>query len=238
MIDFTGVTHLTFDCYGTLIDWERGLLDALTPLVRRAGADAPGDDVILEAYARAESALERGPFRPYRDVVTLAALEVGRELGAPIGDSSAPGVAESIRNWPAFADTAPALAELAKRFTLAVLSNIDDDLFALSRAHLVQPGHADPVSHVITAQRVGSYKPAPGHFVTATRELRLNPENVVHVAQSLFHDIAPAQAMGWRTLWINRRAGRPGSGATPPATVTPDAECPDLRTLARWAAGS
>jgi 2-haloacid dehalogenase len=229
MLDFDRFTHLTFDCYGTLIDWERGILAALRPVLDRHGI-AISDAAALELYGELESAAESGPYRPYRDVLTTVMDGFGERLGfAPTDDERAALVA-SVGDWPPFPDTVEALRALAGRFRLVILSNIDDDLFALSARHL---GVA--FAAVVTAQQVGSYKPDPRNFRALLDRLDTAPDRVLHVAQSLFHDIAPAKALGLTTVWVNRRHDRPGSGATPPATARPDLEVPDLRTLAQRA---
>jgi 2-haloacid dehalogenase len=229
MLDFDRFTYLTFDCYGTLIDWERGILAALRPVLDRHGI-AIADDAALELYGELESAAERGPYRAYRDLLATVMDGFGERLGfVPSADERA-ALAVSVGDWPPFPDTVEALRALTDRFRLVILSNIDDDLFALSARHL---GVA--FAAVVTAQQVGSYKPDPRNFRTLLARLGTTPDRVLHVAQSLFHDIAPANALGLTTVWVNRRHDRPGSGATPPATARPDLEVPDLRTLARLA---
>ena len=227
MLDFDRFTYLTFDCYGTLIDWERGILAALRPVLDQHRITL-SDDAALELYGELESAAEAGPYLPYRDLLATVMDGVGERLGfVPSADERA-ALAASVGDWPPFPDTVEALQSLARRFRLVILSNIDDDLFALSARHL---GVA--FAAVVTAQQVGSYKPSPRNFHTLLDRLGGNPGQVLHVAQSLFHDIAPANALGLTTVWVNRRHDRPGSGATPPAVARPDLEVPDLRTLAQ-----
>ena len=216
---------LTFDCYGTLIDWERGIAGALSPVLARHGHPLD-DEAILERYALIESALEAGPYLPYREVLRRGLVALGEQLGFEPTEAERDAFGGSVAEWPAFADAASALARLKTRFRLVILSNVDDDLFAASAARL---GVA--FDEVITAEQVGSYKPALRNFEVAIE--RVGPaERILHVAQSLFHDIAPARAVGLRGVWVNRRAGRPGSGATAPSDARPEAEVPDLRTLA------
>jgi 2-haloacid dehalogenase len=225
----TDFKALTFDCYGTLIDWERGILAALRPVLDRH-AIALSDDAALELYGELESAAEAGSYRPYHELLATVMDGFGERLGfVPSADERA-ALAASVGDWPPFPDTVEALQSLARRFRLVILSNIDDDLFALSARHL-----GVDFAAVITAQQVGSYKPNPRNFHTLLDRLDANPDQVLHVAQSLFHDIAPANALGLTTVWVNRRHDRPGSGATPPATARPDLEVPDLRTLAQLA---
>ncbi|MCG6988509.1 MAG: haloacid dehalogenase type II [Gemmatimonadetes bacterium] len=226
MMDFGSFEALTFDCYGTLVDWERGILEALSPVLAAHGADAGGAEAALERFARLESGIQVGRFRSYRSVLE----EVMRAFGAELGFRPSPGevgaFAASVPSWPPFADTVPALRALARRYRLAVVSNVDDDLFAGTARRLEVT-----FSAVVTAQQLRSYKPARAHFDEVLRRLDLPRERVLHVAQSLFHDIGPATALGFRCVWVNRRAGRSGSGATSPATAVPDLEVPDLATL-------
>jgi 2-haloacid dehalogenase len=229
MLDFDRFTYLTFDCYGTLIDWERGILAALRPVLDCHGI-AIADDAALELYGELESAAERGPYLLYRDLLATVMDGFGERLGfVPSADERA-ALAASVGDWPPFPDTVEALRALAGRFRLVILSNIDDDLFALSARHL-----GVTFAAIVTAQQVGSYKPDLRNFRALLARLDTAPDRVLHVAQSLFHDIAPANALGLTTVWVNRRHDRPGSGATPPATARPDLEVPDLRTLAHLA---
>ena len=229
MLDFDRFTYLTFDCYGTLIDWERGILAALRPVLDRHGI-AVSDDAALELYGELESAAERGPYRSYRALLATVMDGFGERLGfAPSTDERA-ALALSVGDWPPFPDTVEALQALARRFRLAILSNIDDDLFAGSARRLEVAFAA-----VVTAEQVGSYKPDPRNCRALLARLDVAPDRVLHVAQSLFHDIAPANALGLTTVWVNRRHDRTGSGATPPATARPDLEVADLQALAHLA---
>lgn len=226
MLAFDRYTHLTFDCYGTLIDWERGILAALTPILERHGV-ALGQERILETYAELEAAAEQPPYQPYRAVLAGAVNGFGGRYGFTPTAAERDAFVDSIGQWPPFPDTGAALQTLAGRFQLAILSNVDDDLFARSAQHL-------PVrfAAVITAQQAGSYKPDPRNFQLALTRLGVPAAQVLHVAQSLYHDIVPARELGLSTVWVNRRHDRPGFGATPAATAVPDLELPDLRTLA------
>jgi 2-haloacid dehalogenase len=227
MIDVRGVEALTFDCYGTLIDWESGLRSALRRALGANSARVP-DEALLNLYGAIEALAERGEFRAYRVVLRGVLAEMAGRFAVAVREPDA--LAESIAQWPAFEDSPAALAALAARFRLCVVSNIDDDLFEHSRRKLVAGGGWD-FHQVVTAQQVRSYKPGKAHFKEALRRLGLPAAKVVHVAQSLYHDIAPAREMGFRTVWVNRQAGR--GGATPPAAARPDLEVPDLATLAR-----
>lgn len=225
---------LSFDCYGTLIDWESGILAALQPLLDRAAAPPAGDGV-LEAYARAESAREiREPNARYSELLRGVCADLAREWGVEGIDAECAAFAGSVGDWPAFPDSAPALKRLQRSFRLVVLSNVDRVSFAGSRTRLGIEFDA-----VYTAEEIGSYKPDPRNFeylIERVRsELGHEPSRILHVAQSLYHDHAPASRAGLATAWIDRRHGRPGSGATPlppPGTKT-DFRFPSLEELAR-----
>jgi 2-haloacid dehalogenase len=225
-MDLGRFAALSFDCYGTLIDWEGGILRALAPL-RAESRREVSDDEILERFALAEARVQSGEYKYYRGVLA----DVGREMAACLEVSLAPGneefLADSIADWTPFPDTVESLAKLKEHFRLAVISNIDDDLFALSAERL-----RVPFDHVITAGQVGSYKPAHDNFLRAIEVIGLPQDSILHVAQSLYHDIKPANELGLATVWVNRRHGQPGSGATHPATAIPTLEVPDLATLA------
>jgi 2-haloacid dehalogenase len=230
-IAFERFEVLTFDCYGTLIDWEHGILAAARRFLRPHGPE-PDDDAILEAFGRHEHALEFGPFRGYRAILTDVAEAIGRELGIEVSSAEAAAFGASVGDWPAFADSPGALARLAGRYRLGVITNCDDDLFAASARRL---GIA--FDEVVTAQQVGSYKPSHHNFEVMFERLGCPRERILHVAQSLFHDHVPAKALGLTTIWVDRRGGRAGSGATPPAEVVPDLVIPDLARLADLAVG-
>jgi 2-haloacid dehalogenase len=226
MIDPASFDILTFDCYGTLIDWERGIADALTPILAAHGVRL-SEDALLEQYAEIEAGLEHGPYLRYRELLGQIVVAFGDRHGFAPTEAEVTALPESVKDWPAFPDTAAALQALAGRYDLVILSNIDDDLFAGSLPRL-----GVSFRDVITAQQAGSYKPNPRHFHLAFERLGVGPERILHIAQSLFHDIAPAKALGLSTVWVNRRHGRNGSGATPPASAAPDVEVPDMASVA------
>jgi 2-haloacid dehalogenase len=226
MLDFERYEALTFDCYGTLIDWESGLREALGALLAGAPVAVPGPDDLLELFGRLEAEAEHGAFRPYREVLAAVAHGIAKALGWRVDERRAAAFAASVATWPAFADTRPALTALESRYRLAIVSNVDDDLFAGSAGILGVQFDA-----VVTALQVRSYKPARPHFDEALRRLRLPRDRVLHVAQSLYHDIAPAKELGFSCVWVDRRGAGRGSGANPPATATPDLTVPDLASL-------
>lgn len=215
---------VTFDCYGTLIDWRTGIADAFAEAV--PGAAAVSRERLFQAYARAEAEVESGPYLPYREVLTRAAARAAELLGLRVPDSRRPFLANSLPAWMPFADTNPALeriAALASR--LGILSNVDDDLLALTLEHL-----AVPFDLLITASGLRSYKPAAAHFLAAIEACGGRPEAIVHVAESYYHDVRAARRLGIRTLWVNR------TSAPRAADVAPSAELRDLAQVAGWLA--
>jgi 2-haloacid dehalogenase len=227
--DFGRFDVLTFDCYGTLIDWETGILRGLRVAFHGQGHDVD-DEQLLTIYARHEAAAEAGPYLPYRAILANSAKAVASELDVPIDQAAADEFGGSVRDWPAFPDSAVALRRLRERFRLGVITNCDDDLFAASNERL-----GATFDWVITAQQLASYKPNPRNFEVAFERIGVPRNRILHVAQSLFHDHVPAKRLGLSTAWINRRHDRPGSGATPPADATPDFEAPDMATFSRAA---
>jgi 2-haloacid dehalogenase len=221
---FESIRLITFDCYGTLIDWESGMLAALRPLLSRLLLPKDGRSVsdlqILELYGEIEAELESGPYLSYRQVLAQAAREIGRRLGTEIPASEGSAFAESLTRWRPFIDTVPTLQSLARRFRLGIISNVDDDLFAETRKKLA-PVEFD---FVVTAQQMRSYKPSHRNFEEAIRRSGMSKDHILHAGQSLYHDIAPANALGIQNVWVNRLSIRPGFGAARPGTATPSYE--------------
>ena len=228
-LDFGRFEALTFDCYGTLIDWEAGILAGLRAVLGRRGIE-PADDELLETYAEIEASVEAGPYLPYREVLARGLRGVAGGYDVHPSEAELERFGGSVGDWPAFPDTPTALADLKGSFRLGVITNCDDDLFAASNARL---GVA--FDWIVTAQQVGSYKPSARNFEVAFERIDLPRERILHVAQSLFHDHVPAKRLGLSTVWVDRRHGRAGFGATPPASTTPDLTVPDMATLARLA---
>ena len=225
-IDFGAFDVLTFDCYGTLIDWERGILNALQPVLAPRAIDADEDD-LLERYARHEAALEAGEYRSYREILAGSLQGLCAEFGFTPTDADLAEFSESVGAWPAFGDSASALRRLAQRFRLGVITNCDDDLFLRSARRL-----GVTFEWIVSAQTARSYKPSRNNFDVAFATIDVPRERIVHVAQSLYHDHVPAKELGLSTVWINRRHDKPGSGATPPADARPDLTVPSMNAFA------
>lgn len=227
MFNFDDFAVLTFDCYGTLIDWETGIWEALQPILANHSVAISQDDG-LELFGELESEVERGDYLEYKIVLRTVLEGFGSRLGFMPTQPELDGFSASVKDWPAFPDSARALKALSKKYKLAIVSNVDDDLFAYSARKLDAP-----FEWVITAQQVKSYKPAPAHFHEAFKRIGLPRTKILHVAQSLFHDIATAKSLDLSTVWVNRRHGKTGTGATPPAEATPDVEVASMESLVR-----
>ena len=225
MLDFSRFDWLSFDCYGTLMDWEAGILGYLRPLLQAKGCRI-SNDRILTMYSEFEPQEQAGHFRSYREVLAGVARAFARELHFEVSDSEANGLAESIRDWQPFADTVAGLRRLHSRFKLAVLSNIDDDLFAYTAPKLEIRFDA-----VVTAQQVHSYKPSLNNFEALLRRQGIPRERLLHVAESLYHDVGPAHSLDIATVWVNRRQDKPAA-ASKLTEAKPDLEVPDVGSLA------
>ena len=192
---------------------------------------AAADEDVLRRYARYEAEAEAGPYMRYRDVLAAGLRGVAGELGFEPTAADVEAFSGSVAAWPAFPDSAAALAQLKRRYRLGVITNCDDDLFAASNAKL-----GVDFDWVVTAEQVGAYKPSERNFEVAFERLGLPRERILHVAQSLFHDHVTAKRLGLATVWIDRRGGREGSGATPVEEAAPDATFPDMAAFAAAAA--
>jgi 2-haloalkanoic acid dehalogenase type II len=199
---------VTFDCYGTLIDWESGIADAFAQAAREDGIDVRRADVLRE-YARVEPLVEREQYRSYRDVLTETATRVAHSLGWALAYERGTFLVSSMSRWMPFADTNPALERLREAgYKLGILSNVDDDLLAATRKRLTVD-----FDLIVTAQQVRSYKPARAHFDAARRAI--GEDRWLHAAQSNFHDIVPANALGIATAWVNRKVDTALPNGTP-----------------------
>lgn len=225
-LDFTRFEILTFDCYGTLINWEAGILSALKPILaeHRQTLD---DATILKLYGDFELRSEQGAFRPYREVLESVVRQFGAELGFAPTVEEVRSLPDSLRKWTPWPDTVGALQRLKSRYRLAILSNVDDDLFATTRPKL-QVEFDD----VITAQQAQAYKPSLKLFELALSRIKAPAHRVLHVGQSIYHDVIPAQALGLATAWVNRPSARPGAGAAKAAEAKPDLTVASVGELA------
>ena len=225
MLDFSRFEYLSFDCYGTLIDWESGILGYLRPLLKFKGCDV-SDEQILNLYSEFEPHQQDLAYRPYREILASIVRDFGRELRLDFTEKEADGLSDSISSWKPFPDTVAALKRLKTRYKLAVLSNIDDDLFASTAPKL-----GVEFNCVVTAQQVQSYKPSRRNFETLLDRLPVGKDRLLHVAESLYHDVIPAQALGIATVWVNRRQGKPAA-ATRMVVAQPDLEVATVAALA------
>lgn len=230
MINYDDFDALTFDCYGTLIDWETGILNGLKAALG-SSIQGESDAQLLARFAHHEHAAEV-PYKNYREVLGLTSRLLAGELGLKILPEQEAQFGASVLDWPTFPDSHDALVSLQERYKLVVITNCDDDLFAASADRL-----GITFDEVITAAQVGSYKPNIENFHFAhekiQRTLGISKDRILHVAQSLFHDHAPAKSIGMTTVHIKRR----GNGAAPQATATPDAVFADMKSFAESVTG-
>jgi 2-haloacid dehalogenase len=219
-MNLTDFKILTFDCYGTLIDWESGLATALQPLVTKA-ATVHSHDQALEIFAQHEFAQQNEtPSMPYSQLLSVVYKRLATAWNVSVSDEEANIFGASVPDWPAFPDSVAALAYLKQYYTLVILSNVDRISFRASNERLQVEFDA-----VYTAQDVGTYKPDPRNFAYMLRRLKedfgVEKRAVLHVAQSLLHDHVPANQSGLASAWINRRSEKKGWGATNPPKETP-----------------
>jgi 2-haloacid dehalogenase len=226
MLDFSQFSVLSFDCYGTMIDWEAGIFSALRPILSTYNKRV-NDVTLLKLYSELELEAEQQKYSSYREVLQSVVRGLGQRLGFGPSAAEIRSLPESLPAWQPFPDTVPALRALKNRYQLAVISNIDDDLFALTAPQL-----GVTFDHVITAQQALCYKPCKRIFQIARGRLAVSPENWLHVGQSIYHDVIPAQALGIAAVWVNRPSPRAGAGATKAAAGKPDLEVSSLKDLA------
>lgn len=226
MLNFSNFDVLTFDCYGTLVDWETGIFSALKPVLTAHGKSV-SDAQILELYGEFEAKAEAGPYAAYRDILNSVVCSFGRRFAFTPTVEEAEALANAVPHWRPWPDTVRALRKLQARYRLGIISNIDDDLFNSTRHYL-----SVEFATVTTAQQARCYKPSLEIFRMALSKVGVAPNRVLHIGQSIYHDVLPAQALGLSTVWVNRPSPRPGVGAVKRAEGKPDLEVPDLRTLA------
>jgi len=221
-VKLTDFKALTFDCYGTLIDWESGMIEGLKPLTDRVGI-ALARDQILEAHARHESSQQAWtPAKRYFELLPIVYKRLAEEWGVTVSQEECAAYGQSVRDWPAFADSAGALQYLKKHYKLVILSNVDNTSFAHSHKKLGVEFDA-----IYTAEDVGSYKPSDRNFEYMLDKLGtigIEPGDVLHTAESMFHDHVPGKRHGLASCWIYRRHAQKGFGATRHPGKLPEVE--------------
>ena len=207
----TDYKALTFDVYGTLIDWETGMVNGLKPLTDKVGGLTR--DAILEAHAFHESTAQKWtPGKPYSQLLATVYKRLAEEWRVQVDWEDCLAYGASVKDWPAFEDSADALAYLREHYKLVVLSNVDNASFAQSNEKLGAPFHM-----VYTAEDIGSYKPSPRNFdymLENLQRLGIHKQDILHTAESMFHDHGPANRFGLANCWIYRRHDKEGFGAT------------------------
>ncbi len=231
-LDFSRVEFLTFDCYGTLINWEEGLLRCLHRVLAEHGKDTD-DATILQLYGDFEASAESGEYRRYREVLHSVMRRFGQEFGFLPTNSETRSLPDSLPQWKPWPDTVEALRELQKQFRLAIISNVDDDLFAGTRPQL-----GVNFDQIVTAQQAQAYKPSLKIFNLALSRIGVAADRVLHVGQSVYHDVIPAQSLGLATVWVNRPSARSGVGAVKAIEGRPDLQVSSLAELAAACARS
>jgi len=226
MLDFSQFRVITFDCYGTLIDWESGILGALRPILARHGA--PLDDAeILRLYGEFELEAEAGKYLSYREVLREVVRGFGNQMGFQPTAAEQDALPDSLANWEPFPDSVAALHQLKSKLQVGIISNIDDAMFAVSRPKL-----GVDFDYVTTAGEARAYKPSSKIFELAESKMSIQREQWLHAGQSIYHDVLPAKSLGLATVWVNRPSRRPGVGAVRQAAGQPDVEVHSLRELA------
>ena len=227
MLDFRRFEWVSFDCYGTLVDWETGISAAAGEVLASRGIGMSRGE-ILELFAEVEPRVQGSEcFVKYREVLRRVMVLMGSELGVEFSESELGCLADTLPDWPVFPDTVGALKALKSRYRLAVISNVDDDLFVRTAE-----GLGVEFDVVVTAEQVGSYKPDLRNFTVALGRMGVEKERWLHVAESLYHDIGPTNRLGIASVWVNR-ADR--GGGTRPTEAVPDVVVPDLAALAAMA---
>lgn len=229
MLDFSRYEILTFDCYGTLINWEAGILPAFHRILSAHGKTVD-DATLLKLYGDFELRAEHGAFQNYREVLASVVRQLGEELKFAPSVDEVSSLADSLPGWKPWPDTVVALRKLKSRFRLAIVSNVDDDLFAGTRPQL-----GVDFDEIITAQQAHAYKPSLKIFELALKRIQAPAHRVLHVGQSIYHDVIPAQSLGLATVWVNRPSARPGVGAVKAAEAKPDLTVQGLAELATLA---
>jgi len=225
VFDFSRFSIITFDCYGTLIDWETGILGAMRPILSAHHAHLTDAD-ILRTYGEIEAEEESGSYQPYKEILTAVIRGFGIRLGFVPSEEEEQSLPNSLANWKPFPDTVAVLRRLKQKFKLGILSNIDDDLFSATAPQL-----EIEFDYVVTASQARAYKPSLEIFRLAQKRIGLPSQQWLHAGQSIYHDVIPARSMGIATVWVNRPSPLPNSGAAKPAQGKPDIEVASLKEL-------
>jgi len=223
VFDVYGV--LSFDVYGTLIDFERGILGALKPVLKSHGVQL-SDEQILEVFGESEAEIQEGKFMPYSDILRNVVREFGKRFDFTPSSSELDCLVSSVGTWMPLPHVVESLQTLKKKYRLAIISNIDDDLFSVTAKHL-----GVNFDWVITSEQAQSYKPSLHTFKFALEKMGVSREKILHISNSMYHDIVPARALNLSTVWVNGRSYMAGFGVTPPVRGCPDFEVPDLQAL-------
>jgi 2-haloacid dehalogenase len=216
---------LSFDVYGTLIDFEQGILGALKPVLKGHSVQLI-DEQILELYGEIEASIQEGEFIPYKEVLRNVVLEFGERFDFSPSPSELNCLVNTLWGWMPLPHVVESLKILKQKYRLAIISNIDDDLFSLTAQHL-----GVDFDWIITSEQAQSYKPSVHTFKFALEKIDVSPEKMLHISNSMYHDIIPARALHMSTVWVNERPYMAGFGATPPVSGSPDFEVPDLQTM-------
>ena len=230
--DFSRFQVITFDCYGTLIDWETGILTTVRKVLSTHQAEMHDLEILrlyseFEAEAEAEAEAESGEFVPYREVLCRVVRDFASRVGFSPTQDEQQSLPNSVADWAPFPDTVQALHRLKTKFKLGIISNVDDELFSATARRLQVN-----FDYVITAGQARAYKPSMAIFKLAQSRMEIAAENWLHAGQSIFHDVIPAKSLGMSTVWVNRPSIRAGSGAAKQASAEPDFEVKTLNELA------
>jgi 2-haloacid dehalogenase len=224
-LDFNRFEAITFDCYGTLINWEEGILNCLRQLLAHHNKLAD-DATILKLFGDFEADAEQGEYRRYREILESVVTQFGGHFRFTPSDEETRSLPESLANWKPWPDTVKALHRLHEQFHLCIISNVDDDLFAAT-----QPQLEVKFDQIVTAQQARAYKPSLKIFELALTRIGVSAHRILHVGQSIYHDVIPAQSLGLATVWVNRPSARKGVGAVKATQGHPDLEVSNLAEL-------
>lgn len=223
-LDFDQYQFLTFDCYGTLVDWENGILNAIQPILHQhnVAIDSP---YLFELFDRFEQEIKAksANFIKYREVLNGTMKKFANHFDVRFSQNEIEALANSVKNWPLFSDTNEALKFLKQKYKLVVVSNIDEDLFAQTANNF-----SVCLDDAVLAEQIQSYKPATKHFEITVQRLDTTKEKILHIAQSVVHDIIPANKLGWDNIWVRRYGGRLG---TPTPESNPTLTVDNLQSL-------